>query len=76
MVFNIDMVDDSIVSNIIYNDSDKKDKVRGHSSASSMYSSRSLSVFLNKSTKKYVTKVQYESESIDQDNPIVPFDSS
>ena len=58
LVFNIDMANDSVVSNIIYNDSDKKDEVRGCSSASSMHSSRSSLIFSDKSTEEYVAKVQ------------------
>ena len=58
LVFDIDMADDSVIGNIIYNDSDKKDEVRGHSSASSMPSSRSSSSFSDKSTEEYAAKVQ------------------
>ena len=65
LVFDINMADDSVVSNIIYNNSDKKNKVRGHSSTSSMHSFRSLLVFSDKSTEEYMIKVQYESNSMD-----------
>ena len=56
-VFNIDMADNSIVNNIIYNNSNKKDKMRGCSSVSSIHSSRSLLVFSDKSTEEYTIKV-------------------
>jgi len=56
-VFDIDMADDSIFGNIIFNDRDKKDKVRGCSSVSSTYSSRFLLVFSDKSTKEYLMSV-------------------
>jgi len=75
LVFNIDMANDSVVSNIIYNNSDKKDKVRGHSSASSIHSSRFLLVFLDKRTKEYAIKIQHESNSIDQDDSVVSSNS-
>jgi len=58
LVFNIDMADDSVVSNIIYNDSNKKDEMKGCSSAFNMPSSRSLSTFLDKSTVKYCYKLK------------------
>jgi len=73
--FNIDMADDSVIADIIYNNSNKKDKVRGCSFTSSTHSSRSLSSSSDKSTEKYVAKVQQESNSIDQDNPAVPSNS-
>ena len=75
-VFNIDIADDSVVGNIIFKDRDKKDKMRDHSSVSSMHSSRSLSVFSDKSTEEYLTRVQHESDNMDQDNPVASFDSS
>ena len=74
-VFDIDKADDSVIGNIIYNDSNKKDKVRGCSSISSMHSSRSLLVFSDKSTEEYVMKVQCKSDSMDQDIPVVPSDN-
>jgi len=74
-VFNIDIADDSVISNNTFKDRDKKDKMRGRSSVSSMHSSRFLSVFSNKSTKKYLTMVQHESDNMDQDNPVASFDS-
>ncbi len=58
LVFNIDMADDSVVSNIIYNDSNKKDEMKGCFSAFSMPSSRSLLTFLDKSTEKYYYKLK------------------
>ena len=75
-VFNIDIADDSVVGNITFKDRDKKDKMRDHSSVSSMHSSRSLSVFSDKSTEEYLTRVQHESDNMDQDNPVASFDSS
>ena len=75
LVFDIDMADDFVVSNIIYNDGNKKDEVRGYSSVSSMHSSRSLLIFSDKSTEDYTVKVQYKSNSMDQDDPVVPSDS-
>lgn len=69
------MADDSVIANIIYNNSDKKDEVRGCSSTSSTPSSRSLLSSSDKSTEEYVAKVQWESDSIDQDNSVVPSDS-
>ena len=74
-VFNINMANDSIIGNIIYNDSDKKDKIRGCSSAFNTHSSRSSLVFSDKSTEEYATKVQHKSNSIDQDGPVIPSDS-
>ena len=74
-VFNINMANDSVIGNIIYNNSNKKDKMRGCSSISSIYSSRSLSVFLDKSTEEYAMKVQCKSNSMDQDDLVVPSDS-
>ena len=56
--FNINMADDSVIANIIYNNSDKKDEVRGCSSTSSTPSSRSLLSSSDKSTEEYVAKVQ------------------
>ena len=75
LVFNINMANDSIIGNIIYNDSDKKDKIRGCSSVFNTHSSRSSLVFLDKSTEEYATKVQHKSNSIDQDNPVIPSNS-
>lgn len=56
--FNIDIADDSVIGNIFFNNSNRKDEVRGHSSVSSMPSSRSLSSFSEKSTEEYSAKVQ------------------
>jgi len=56
--FDINIADDSVITNIIYNDSNKKDEVRGCSSASNMPSSRSLSSSSDKSTEEYMAKVQ------------------
>jgi len=69
--FDIDIANDSVIADIIYNDSNKKDEVRGHFSASSISSFRSLSSSSDKSTKEYIVKVQQESVSMDQDNPVV-----
>ena len=55
--FDINMTNDSIITDIIYNDSDKKNKVRGHSFVSIMPNSRSLLSSSDKSTEKYIAKV-------------------
>ena len=74
-VFNIDMADDSVIGNITFSNSDRKDKVRGCSSASSMPSSRSLSSSSDKSNKVYLIRVQYKSDNMDQDDPVTPSNS-
>jgi len=51
------MADNSIVGNIFFNNSNRKDEVRGHSTVSSTSSSRSLSSFSEKSTEEYSAKV-------------------
>ena len=56
--FDINMADDSVITDIIYNNSDKKDEVRDCSSTSSMSSFSSLLSFSDKSIEKYVAKVQ------------------
>jgi len=55
--FDINMADNSIVGNIFFNNSNRKDEVRGHSTVSSTSSSRSLSSFSEKSIEEYSAKV-------------------
>ena len=72
---DIDMIDDPIVNSIIFNNGDENNKVRGQSIVHSVPSFRSSLSFLDKSVKKYVVRVQRESNSIDQDNSTVLTDS-
>jgi len=73
---NIDMADDCVVSNIIFNNGDRNDEVRGHTLAPSIVSSRSvLSFSSNKSGKLYLNRMQRESDKIVQDKPTATSDS-
>ena len=75
-VFDIDMADDSVVSNVIFNNNNKNDKVRGCSLVPSAVGSRSLlSSFSDKSEEDYLTRVQRESDNMDQDNPVASSNS-
>ena len=73
--FDIDMADDSVIVDIIYNNSDKKDEMRGHFSTSSMPSSRSLLSSSDKSTEEYAANVQQESNNMNQDDSVIPSNS-
>ena len=72
---DIDMIDDSIINSIIFNNSDENNKVRGQSIMYSAPSSRSSSSSSDKSVEEYVVRVQRENNSMYQDNPVVPTDS-
>ena len=53
-VLNVDIVDDSVVNNIIFNNSDNNDEMRGYTLTPSANSSRSISSFSpNKSKELY-----------------------
>jgi len=55
---NIDMIDDYVVSNIIFDNSDSNNEVRGYTFIPSTVSSRSvLSSFSNKSEKLYLDRM-------------------
>jgi len=69
---NIDMADDYVVSNIIFNNSNRNDKIRGCTLAPSTVSSRSiLSSSSNKSKELYSDWKQRESNKMVQDEPII-----
>ena len=73
---NIDMVVNLFIDDLIYSNCNNRDKVRGHTLASSIYSSRTLSMFLSKSNEEYLTRVQHESNNMIKDELVTPFDSS
>ena len=77
MEFNIDIDDSSTVNNIIYGESSKNDKVRGHSLTSKAYSSRSILslIVLNSKDKSYYDKVQQESNNMVEDDPVTMSES-
>jgi len=55
---NIDMIDDYVVSNIIFNNSDSNNEVRGYTFIPSTVSSRSvLNSSSNKSEKLYLDRM-------------------
>ena len=66
LVFDIDIANDSVVSNIIYSNSNSNDKMRGHILAPSTNSFRSVSSSSsNKSKEEYLARVRKESNNID-----------
>ena len=71
LVFNnVDMADDCVVSNIIFNNSNRNDKVRGCTFTPSAVSSRSVSSSSsNKSKELYSDCIQRESNKMVQDEP-------
>ena len=76
LILNIDMIDNSVVNNIIYSDSNKNDEVRGRTLVPSANSFRSvLSSFSNKSKELYSDWMQRESDKMDQDEPVASSDS-
>jgi len=64
------MVVNNVVNNIIFNDSDKNDEMRGHTLAPSATSSSS-----NKSEELYTDQMQRESDSMVQNEPTASTDS-
>jgi len=73
---NIDMDNNCVVSNIIFNNSNRNDKVRGHTLMPSTVSSRSvLSSSSNKSEELYSDRMQRESNKMVQDKPTTTSDS-
>jgi len=77
LVFNnVDMADDCVVSNIIFNNSNRNDKVRGCTLTPSAVSSRSvLSSSSNKNKKLYLDCMQRESNKMVQDEPTTTSDN-
>lgn len=74
--FDIDMTDISAIkNNIIFNNSGKKDEVRGHSLIPSVHSSRSTLIYLDTSNEQYSDRMQRESDNIVKDDPVAPSDS-
>ena len=70
VIDDIDMIDDCVVSNIIYEDSDSNNEVRGCTLVSSITSSYSVLCFSsNKSVELYMNWMQRESNSMVQDKP-------
>ena len=66
-----EMTDVSGVANVIFPDVDCCNKVRGHLLSSSMRNSRSSSLSSDKSTEKYVVRIQQESDNMNQNDPSV-----
>jgi len=73
---NCEMTDVSGIANVIFPDTDCYNKVRGCLLLSSMRNSRSSSLSSDKSTEKYVARMQRESDNMDQDDPPVPATNS
>ena len=70
------MVDDYVVNNIIFNNSDSNDEVRGCMLAPSATNSRSVSTSSsNKSEELYLDHVQRESNRMVQDEPVTTANS-
>jgi len=73
---NIDMIDDYVVSNIIFNNSNSNNEVRGYTFIPSAVSSRSvLSSSSNKSEKLYLDRIQRESNKMVQNESVAISDS-
>jgi len=73
---NVDMANDCVISNIIFNNSNRNDKVRGRTLASSTVSSRSVSSSSsNKSEELYSDWMQRESNKMVQNKPTTISDS-
>ena len=77
LVFNdVDIIDNYVVSNIIFNNSDSNDEVRDCTLAPSTVSSRSvLSFSSNKSEKLYSVWMQRVCDKMIQDEPVASSDS-
>jgi len=76
LVFNVDIVDNSVVNTIIYSNNNSNEEVRGCALVPSASNSRSILVSSsNKSKEEYTTKVQRESDNINQDDPVTMSDS-
>jgi len=76
VINDINMIDDFVVSNIIYEDSDSNNKIRGHTLVPSTTSSYSVSCSSsNKSVELYIDQMQRESDSMVQDKPTASADS-
>ena len=71
-----EMTDVSSIANVIFPDVDCCNKVRGHLLSSSMRNSRSSSLSSDKSTEKYVVRIQQESDNMDQNDPSVSVTNS
>lgn len=73
---NVDMIDDYVVNNVIFLNSDNNDKMRGCTLALSTTSSCSVLYFCsNKSEKLYMDQMWRESDSMVQDKPTALSDS-
>ena len=76
VINDIDMVDNCVANNIIFNSSDRNDEVKGRTFVPSAISSRSvLSSFSNKSEELYSVWMQRESNNMVQDKPTATFNS-
>ena len=76
VIDNIDIVDDCVANNIIFNSSDRNDKIRGCTFAFSAISFWSVSSsFSNKSEKLYLVQMQRESNNMVQDKHTTTSDS-
>jgi len=71
---DINMTSD-IVNNILKSNNNYN-KVRGHTITSNTHSPRTSSMFLSKYDEKYITRAQYESNNMVEDDPIVMSDNS
>ena len=71
LVFNVDMVDNSVINNIIFNNSSGNNEIRGCSSVLSIHISRSSSL----SIEDYHMRIQRDSNNMNQDDPVATSDS-
>jgi len=73
---DVDMANDCVISNIIFNNSNRNDEVRGRTLAPSTVSSRSVSSSSsNKSEELYSDWMQRESNKMVQNKPTTISDS-